>query len=168
MDNACTEGKIQETCDKDKSVWDEVKLGQDADSYSYSNAQPMMAWHQKQNMQDHLVAIQQITAALAHEDWDAVASAAGRIASSPQRQQQCEHMGSGADGFTARALDFHTRADAIAPAAASQDVQAVLAATSHTLEACTSCHATYRQDVVDAATWAERTGAMHAPSGAPH
>ena len=128
--------------------------------------QPMMAWHQKQNMQEHLVAIQRITAALSREDWEEVSSATSMIALSPQMQMQCEHMGAGADGFTEAALDFHHRADAIAQAAKDEDVAAALAATAHTLEACTSCHATYRQDVVDASTWEARTGSTLAHGGA--
>lgn len=120
--------------------------------------QPMMAWHQKQNMQEHLVAIQGITAALSQEDWEGVSTAAALIALSPQMQMQCEHMGAGAPGFTEAALDFHHRAAAITAGAEAQDTTAVLVATAHTLEACTSCHATYRQDVVDAQTWEARTG----------
>lgn len=126
--------------------------------------QPMMAWHQKQNMMDHLVAIQEITDALAHQDWDGVASASARIGLSPSMQQQCEHMGAGAEGFTELALDFHRRADTIGVAARTEDVAAVLRATSNTLQACTSCHATYRQEVVDAATWQARTGSAHDPA----
>ena len=126
--------------------------------------QPMMAWHQKQNMMEHLVAIQRITAALAVEDWSAVGDAAALIESSPQMQQMCQHMGAGAPGFTDMALDFHRRADAIGVAADEQDGPAVLRATAHTLEACTSCHAAYRQELVDAATWQERTGSNHDPS----
>jgi len=125
--------------------------------------QPMMAWHQKQNMMDHLVAIQRITDALAREDLDGVATASALIESSPQMQQMCQHMGAGADGFTELALDFHRRADAIGVAAQAEDATAVLRATSNTLQACTSCHATYRQDVVDAATWQARTGSAHDP-----
>ena len=41
--------------------------------------QPMMAWHQKQNMQAHLVAIQGITAALAEQDWEGVSQASVTI-----------------------------------------------------------------------------------------
>jgi len=122
--------------------------------------QPMMAWHQKQNMQQHLVAIQRITEALSREDWEAVSAASSMIALSPQMQMQCEHMGAGAEGFTETALDFHRRADAIDKAAKDKDVTAVLAATAHTLDACTSCHATYRQDVMDADTWEARTGSV--------
>lgn len=120
--------------------------------------QPMMAWHQKENMQQHLVAIQRITAALAKDDWDEIAAAAKLIESSPQMQMMCKHMGAGAEGFTERALQFHTLADAIAPAAEKHDAKAVLQATAHTLEACTSCHAVFRQEVVDSATWTQRTG----------
>lgn len=126
--------------------------------------QPMMAWHQKQNMMEHLVAIQRITDGLARQDWEGIAAAAALIESSPAMQQQCEHMGAGADGFTERALDFHSRADAIAPAARAQDAQGVLRATAATLEACTGCHVAYRQEVVDAATWQARTGQAHPPA----
>jgi hypothetical protein len=62
--------------------------------------QPMMAWHQKQNMMEHLVAIQRITDGLAREDWEEVANASALIESSPQMQQMCQHMGAGAQGFT--------------------------------------------------------------------
>ncbi len=127
--------------------------------------QPMMAWHQKQNMQDHLVAIQQITDGLAREDWALIERASARIGSSPQMKMQCEHMGAGAPGFTPLALDFHRRADAVGEAAKARDAGAVLQATAHTLAACTSCHAAYKQDVVDAATWTQRTGSTHVPSG---
>lgn len=128
------------------------------DHRSPVHLQPMMAWHQKQNMMEHLVAIQQITDGLAREDWDTVARAASLIQSSPQMQQMCEHMGAGAEGFTELALEFHQRADKIGEAAKAQDSAATLHATSSTLLACTSCHAAYRQDIVDAETWQARTG----------
>lgn len=130
--------------------------------------QPMMAWHQKRNMMEHLVAIQRITDALAREDWEAVATASSLIESSPAMQQMCEHMGAGADGFTERSLEFHRRADAIGEAARARDTAAVLRATAHTLEACTGCHASYRQDVVDAATYRARTGQSHDPAMMQH
>ncbi len=125
--------------------------------------QPMMAWHQKQNMQDHLVAIQEIVSAAAAQDWERIIKASARIESSPQMAQMCQHMGAGAPGFTDMALDFHSRADAIGVAAKAKDIQTVLEATSYTLEACTACHAQYRQDVVDAATWTSLTGSTHVP-----
>lgn len=124
---------------------------------------PMMAWHQKQNMQQHLAAIQQITNALANEDWDAVRAGAASIGTSPEMQRMCEHMGAGAAGFTDLALDFHRHADAIGEAAATKDVAAVLRATSGTLQTCVGCHAAYRQEVVDAETWSRLTE-MGAPT----
>jgi hypothetical protein len=48
---------------------------------------PMMANHQKQNMRDHLVAVQEITAALATDDFPAIERAAGRIGFSEQMGQ---------------------------------------------------------------------------------
>lgn len=124
---------------------------------------PMMAHHQKQQMQDHLLVVQEIVGGLAAEDWAAVTSAAQRMGSSPQMAMTCEHMGVGADGFTERALDFHKRADAIVEAAEGQDAAAVLRATHHTLEACTSCHATYRQEVLTPEAHRAATG-----SAGPH
>lgn len=123
--------------------------------------QPMMAWHQKQNMMEHLVVIQRITDGLARDDWTEVARAAGLIESSPQMQQMCEHMGAGAEGFTELALDFHRRAQAIGQAARAHDASRALQATANTLQACTACHAAFRQDVVDLATWQARTGQAH-------
>jgi hypothetical protein len=129
--------------------------------------QPMMAWHQKQNMMEHLVAIQLITDGLAREDWQAIGDAATQIGSSPQMQQMCQHMGAGAPGFTELALEFHSRADGIGRAARERDARGVLEATSSTLQACTSCHLTYRQEVVSADAWQERTGSANDP-GAMH
>lgn len=126
--------------------------------------QPMMAWHQKQNMMEHLVAIQRITEGLSREDWGEIAQASALIEASPHMQQTCQHMGAGAEGFTEMALDFHRRADAIGAAARAQDAGAVLRATSHTLEACTGCHAAFRQEIVDPATWRDRTAGATAPS----
>jgi hypothetical protein len=129
--------------------------------------QPMMAWHQKQNMMQHLVAIQRVTDGLAREDGAAGADAAASIGSSPQMTRMCQHMGAGAEGFTEMALAFHERADAIAEAAGARDAAAVLRATSDTLHACTACHARFRQEVVDPATWEARTGASHDPAARP-
>lgn len=126
--------------------------------------QPMMAWHQKQNMMEHLEAIQRITDGLSRDDWEEVASASSLIETSPQMQQMCQHMGAGAEGFTEMALDFHHRADAIGVAAHSHDHVAVLNAVSHTLAACTKCHAMFRQEVVSAASWQARTGQVHDPA----
>jgi hypothetical protein len=130
--------------------------------------QPMMAWHQKQNMMEHLVAIQRIVDGVAREDWDEVARASALIETSPQMQQMCRHMGAGAEGFTEAALDFHHRADAIGQAAKASDGPAVLAATSHALQACTGCHAAYRQDVVDASRWQALVGHAHDPAMMMH
>lgn len=130
--------------------------------------QPMMAWHQKQNMQQHLVAIQNITGAVAKDDWAGATEAAKTIATSPQMQQMCQHMGAGAEGFTERALEFHRRADAIVAATEEKDLKATLQATSHTLEACTSCHAMFKQQVVTAARWTELTGSEHTPKPGMH
>lgn len=109
----------------------------------------MMANHQKQNMRDHLVVVQELVAATAQRDFAKVALAAGRIGYSETMGRMCEHMGAGAAGFTEQALRFHHSADRIADAARREDSQAVLTALSETLGACTACHATYKQKLVD-------------------
>jgi hypothetical protein len=70
----------------------------------------------------------------------------------------CSHMGAGAPGFTEQALHFHRTADEIGGAARRQDADAVLRALGETLSTCTGCHASFKQRIVDEATWASMTG----------
>lgn len=118
---------------------------------------PMMAHHQKQNMRDHLVAVQQIIAALAVEDYPAVEKAVARIGFSDQMGQMCNHMGAGAPAFTEQALAFHHTADRITEAAKAHDSARVLTELGATLQTCTSCHATLKQQVMDQAAWERAT-----------
>jgi hypothetical protein len=126
---------------------------------------PMMADHQKQNMRDHLVAVQEIVAAFAADDFPTIGSAARRIGSSAQMNQMCTHMGAGASGFTDQALAFHRSADAIAEAAARRDRNEVVRTLATTLLACTGCHTVWKQQVVDEATWSRLTGGQSAGEG---
>ena len=119
----------------------------------------MMAAHQKQNMREHLQAVEDMTASLAIGDFVGVKHAAERLGSSQQMTRMCEHMGAHAPGFTDTALSFHKTADTISSAAERQDRDAVLAALTRTLAACTGCHSTYKQQVIDEATWAALPGA---------
>ncbi len=125
---------------------------------------PMMANHQKQNMRDHLAAVQEIVAALTTDDFGGVEKAAGRVGYSEQMGQMCTHMGAGAPGFTEQALAFHHTADRIAEAARKRDRKRVLAEFSATLQTCTQCHTAWKQQVVDEATW-NRLTATAAPTG---
>jgi hypothetical protein len=110
---------------------------------------PMMAHHQKQSMRDHLVVVQEVVAALGASDFVKVAESAKRIGYSETMGRMCQHMGAGAPGFTEQALAFHRTADSIVHAAAERDSAAVLTALSSTLAACTTCHASYKQKLVD-------------------
>ena len=76
----------------------------------------------------------------------------------------CTHMGAGAAGFAEQALDFHRTADRIGEAARKRDKAGVVAQLSVTLQACTTCHAAWRQEVVDEQTW-NRLTATAAPTG---
>lgn len=109
---------------------------------------PMMAQHQKENMRGHLEAVQEVVTASAVGDFEKVAGAAKRLGYSEAMGRMCEHMGAAAPGFTEQALSFHHTADEIALAAAKQDAAGVLAALSRTLQTCTGCHATYKQQLV--------------------
>jgi hypothetical protein len=111
--------------------------------------------------------VQEITTALVAKDFPAIEKAARRIGYSDQMGQMCTHMGAGAAGFTEMALNFHRTADTIAEAAKTRDSDAVLTALGRTLATCTSCHATFKQRVVDDATWASLTR-QQAPSSAMH
>jgi len=109
---------------------------------------PMMAQHQKENMREHLQAVQGVVAAAAVGDFDKAAESAKRMGFSETMARMCEHMGAGAPGFTEQALAFHHTADEIATAADKRDSSAMLAALSKTLSACTTCHSTFKQQVV--------------------
>lgn len=119
---------------------------------------PMMAQHQKQNMRDHLTAVQEIIGAVGEKDFDAIARAAATIGYSERMGQMCNHMGAGAPGFTDQALRFHHTADKITEAARARDMPAVLSALNATLATCTGCHSTFKQHVVDETTWASLVG----------
>ena len=129
---------------------------------------PMMANHQKQNMRDHLMAVQEIVVALATDDYAAIEEAAGRIGFSEQMGQMCTHMGAGAPGFTEQALHFHHTADRIATAARERNRPRVLTELGATLKTCTSCHAAWKQQVVDEPTWQKITSSPPPQHGAPH
>jgi len=114
---------------------------------------PRMAAHQRENMRDHLAAVQEIVAALSTGDFATVEKSAARIGYSEAMGQMCAHMGAGAPGFNELALNFHHTADTITPAAKSRDRGATLKAVAATLQTCVGCHAVYRQQIVDEETW---------------
>jgi cytochrome c556 len=118
----------------------------------------MMATHQKQEMRDHLRVIQEITTALATDDFDAITKSASRIGWSEQQAAMCKHMGAGAPGFAAVGENFHHSADGIIAAARKRDHAAVTSAVGATLATCVGCHESYRQDIVDDAAFAKLAG----------
>jgi hypothetical protein len=121
-----------------------------------------MAAHQRENMREHLAAVQAVVGAIGRDDMDAVAEAAARLGYSEAMGRMCEHMGAAAPGFTAMALDFHRTADTIGDAARRGDRAGALSALDRTLQRCVACHAAYRQEVVDEETW-HRLTAIAAP-----
>jgi hypothetical protein len=124
---------------------------------------PMMANHQKQNMREHLIAVQEIIAGLATDDFPVIERAASRMGFSEPMAEMCRHLGAGAPGFSEQALRFHHTADTITSAARKRDPAAVLAALAGTLATCTSCHAAFKQRVVDEQVW-QRATSLSAPA----
>lgn len=120
---------------------------------------PQMAAHQKQNMREHLEAVQAIVAGLGASDFAAVERAASRIGYSEQMGAMCNHMGAGDPEFTPTAIRFHKTADTIAEAARARDREKVVTALAATLATCTGCHATWKQRVVDESEWTRLTSA---------
>jgi hypothetical protein len=129
---------------------------------------PVMAHHQKQNMRDHLVVVQEIVTALAIEDFAAVENSAKRIGFSDEMGQQCSHMGAGAPGFTEQAIAFHKTADGIVTAAREKNRDGVMRSLSLTLQTCTGCHATWKQEIVDETAWQQATGSEPPAHGMQH
>lgn len=58
------------------------------------------------------------------------------------------------------ALPFHHTADGITAAARAHHSAAVMEALGSTLQACTGCHANFKQSVVSEATWNQVTSAV--------
>ena len=128
----------------------------------------MMAAHQKANMREHLAAVERIVGAIARDDMPGVEKASSALGFSESMGQMCEHLGAAAPGFTPMALQFHRTADGIAVAARGGDRNAVLTALDTTLQACVGCHAAYRQEIVDQATWDRLAAEAGAAQGAAH
>jgi hypothetical protein len=121
---------------------------------------PHMALHQKQNMREHLESVQGIIDGLLRKDFKGIETAASKMGFTEMMGQMCQKMGAGAEGFTEKAITFHKTADQIAIYARKKDEKGVLSSLHRTLSQCTSCHATYRQQVVDEATYNAFVGKM--------
>ena len=124
----------------------------------------MMAMHQKRDMRDHLRVVQEVTAALAVDDFDRVATSAARIGWSEQQAGMCKHMGAGAPGFAEVGEHFHKTADQIGEAARRRDRDGVIHALDATLRTCVGCHESYRQDVVAEVLPRPASAAMERPT----
>lgn len=129
---------------------------------------PMMAEHQKASMRDHLAAVHDVLAALQAHDLPAVEKAGARLGTTEEMRNMCNHMGAATPGFTDRALAFHQTADGIGQAARARDEVGVMTALTATLATCVGCHAAFRQEVVDPATWEKAVGKPAPVPGGHH
>lgn len=123
-----------------------------------------MAERLKTHMRSHLAQVQAAVAALSAGDFVALEQAAGALAGGPGHGGghgggRGHQGGPGAafrkvaPGFTARAGDFHQSAEQLREAARAGDGPAAQQALAGTLSHCVACHAAYRLETVDRATW---------------
>jgi cytochrome c556 len=87
------------------------------------------------------------------DDFDGVAKTSSRLGYSDAAASMCDHVGEAVPDFVDACITFHRIADDIGSAARRADRAAVLDALDRTLRSCVGCHAAYRQEVVDPATW---------------
>lgn len=109
---------------------------------------PQMAQHQLANMRDHLEAIEGVVAGLSSKDFKAIQASAKRLASSPEMNQMCEHMGMNTPGFTKMGLALHKSGDELVAAAEKKDFDLVVSKLGATLKTCTACHSAFKQEIV--------------------
>jgi hypothetical protein len=107
-----------------------------------------MAEHQLKNMRDHLEAITAIVGVMAKKDFKKMEKESLRLASSPKMKMMCNNMGKATPGFTAMGLALHSTADKLVHAAKKKDYDLFVRKLGSTLRTCTSCHSTFKQEVV--------------------
>ncbi|RLA62819.1 MAG: hypothetical protein DRQ89_08410 [Epsilonproteobacteria bacterium] len=107
-----------------------------------------MSKHQLKNMRDHLEAIASIVSALAIKDFEKMQKESVRLASSPKMKMMCNNMGKATPGFTEMGLVLHSTADKLVHAAKKKDYDLFVKKLGATLRTCTSCHSTFKQEIV--------------------
>lgn len=107
-----------------------------------------MAQHQLQNMREHLIAVQEIIAAMSERNFAGMKKAAQKLSSSPQMNMMCEHMGQGAPGYTEMGLALHKAADQLLVHADNKNYDAFVKQLNVTVKTCTSCHAQFKQQII--------------------
>lgn len=101
-----------------------------------------MKEHQKQNMREHLRAVQQVTALMAHEEWDQAAGVAhAQLGLTDEMRRMCSMFG---PEFMAMGLEFHESGDRLGEALKTKDRHKAQAALAETLEKCVVCHDTFK------------------------
>lgn len=107
-----------------------------------------MAKHQLRNMRNHLEAITAIVAAMVNKDFKKMEKESLRLASSPKMKMMCNNMGKATPGFTKMGLALHSTADLLVHAAKNKDYDLFVKKLGATLQTCTSCHSSFKQEIV--------------------
>jgi len=102
-----------------------------------------MKEHQKQNMREHLRAVQQVTAMMARGQWDEAAAVAhGQLGLTEEMRRMCSMFG---PEFMAMGLAFHESGDRLGEALKTKDRVKAETAMAGMLEKCVACHDTFKQ-----------------------
>lgn len=93
-----------------------------------------------------------LTAAIMNEDWDEMERAGKAIADHPkapleERKQIVAHLGEQASAFVAYDRTVHDAAMTLAQAAVQRDLASVNREYATMIEACSGCHADFRNEV---------------------
>jgi hypothetical protein len=100
-----------------------------------------------EEMRAFLVAVQEVTEAVADEDAAAVAAAARRVGQAAQQEVPASLVGRLPIGFKRLGFDTHARFDQLAlDAEQFGDTTAASAALAGLMQNCVACHAAYRID----------------------
>lgn len=121
---------------------------QDVDPRRPKMLSAAQSWREKQKMMSFLDAIQQIQEGLVQHDWAQIDRATAVLAHAPQDRHLCTDTPAPDKAIKLMARHFRCRADGIQDAAQARDRDAVIRATSLTLQTCNGCHQAFRYEVV--------------------
>ena len=107
-----------------------------------------MGEHQLRNMRDHLEAVAAIVKAMTTKDFKRMEIESIRLGSSPEMKTMCNKMGKATPGFTDMGLALHSTADKLVHAAKKKDYNLFVKELGATLQTCTSCHSSFKQEIV--------------------
>lgn len=102
----------------------------------------------KLTMREHLAALQEIVASLAHEDYKQAAAVAHRDLGFPKHHQAIQREQSAVfpEKYQELAMTHHQAAEDLAAAISTKKMNLILNKLGRAMEVCVGCHQSYRLD----------------------